>query len=143
MLLGLGEVWAGPGPPSHSGADGSISKSDDGTMPVLAKKGSKINSGINPVKPVKKELGFCSRRQRESASGGHGPHESQGTVDKVGSSFSRDWSYLSINDSGTWPESVLPRWERVNLPKSKNELGLLSWNTNGRLALRRCRERRV
>ena len=32
------------------------------------------------------------------------------------------------------------RWERINLPKYGNELGCLSWNTNGRLDLRGCRQ---
>ena len=40
----------------------------------------------------------------------------------------------------SWPVSVTTRWNRINLPKTGNELGLLSWNTNGRLDLRGCRE---
>ena len=40
----------------------------------------------------------------------------------------------------SWPKSVEGRWQRVLRPKSRNELALLSWNTNGRLALRGCRE---
>ena len=39
-----------------------------------------------------------------------------------------------------WPVSATARWERINLPKTGIELGLLSWNTNGRLDLRGCRE---
>ena len=41
---------------------------------------------------------------------------------------------------GSWPISVSERWERLHLPKSRDELALLSWNTNGRLELRGCRE---
>ena len=40
----------------------------------------------------------------------------------------------------SWPKSVEGRWKRLHLPKSRNELALLSWNTNGRLDLRGCRE---
>ena len=39
----------------------------------------------------------------------------------------------------SWPISVSERWERLHLPKSRDELALLSWNTNGRLKLRACR----
>ena len=45
---------------------------------------------------------------------------------------------LSLLDS--WPKSVEGRWQRIHLPKGRNELALLSWNTNGRLDLRGCRE---
>ena len=40
----------------------------------------------------------------------------------------------------SWPVSVTRRWELLNLPKNCNELGCLSWNTNGKLDLRGCRE---
>ena len=39
-----------------------------------------------------------------------------------------------------WPVSVAARWKNVNRNKSPNELAALSWNTNGRLDLRGCRE---
>ena len=41
---------------------------------------------------------------------------------------------------GSWPTSVSERWERLHLPKSRDALASLSWNTNGRLELRGCRE---
>ena len=40
----------------------------------------------------------------------------------------------------SWPIPVAARWDRINKPKSGKDLGLLSWNTNGRLNLRGCRE---
>ena len=40
----------------------------------------------------------------------------------------------------SWPKSADSRWMQICLPKSRNELALLSWNTNGRLELRGCRE---
>ena len=40
----------------------------------------------------------------------------------------------------SWPESVSVRWDELNSVKSGYELGLLSWNVNGRLELRGCRE---
>ena len=47
---------------------------------------------------------------------------------------------LLADQLDSWPVSVKARWDRINLPKTGNELGLLSWNTNGRLDLRGCRE---
>lgn len=46
---------------------------------------------------------------------------------------------LNTNDY-LWPSSVAKRWKTLNQPKSYFELGLLSWNVNGRLGLRGCRE---
>ena len=40
----------------------------------------------------------------------------------------------------TWPSSVAGRWKTLNQPKNYSELGILSWNVNGRLDLRGCRE---
>ena len=40
----------------------------------------------------------------------------------------------------SWPDSVAERWSGLNKVKSGDELGLLSWNVNGRLELRGCRE---
>ena len=40
----------------------------------------------------------------------------------------------------SWSESVSERWDGLNTAKSGYELGLLSWNVNGRLELRGCRE---
>ena len=40
----------------------------------------------------------------------------------------------------SWPSSVARRWKTINQPKGYLELGLLSWNINGRLGLRGCRE---
>ena len=34
----------------------------------------------------------------------------------------------------------MERWKYVNRPKASDELAVLSWNTNGRLDLRGCRE---
>ena len=50
----------------------------------------------------------------------------------------------SIDPSPTnlmmWPTSVASRWKNLNKSKSSEELGILSWNTNGRLNFRGCRE---
>ena len=43
-------------------------------------------------------------------------------------------------DFDLWPVSVQKRWKRLNRPKTSDELGVLSWNVNGRLDLRGCRE---
>ena len=43
-------------------------------------------------------------------------------------------------DLASWPKPVAERWKRIHRPKDRNELALLSWNTNGRLELRGCRE---
>ena len=43
-------------------------------------------------------------------------------------------------DMLSWPPSVTSQWKSLNVPKSSFELGILSWNTNGRLNLRGCRE---
>ena len=48
--------------------------------------------------------------------------------------------YPKPSQLDSWPKSVESRWHRIQLPKSPNELALLSWNTNGRLELRGCRE---
>ena len=48
--------------------------------------------------------------------------------------------YPKSSQLDSWPKSVEDRWQRIHLPKSRNELALLSWNTNGRLDLRGCRE---
>ena len=40
----------------------------------------------------------------------------------------------------SWPDSVAERWSGLNKVKSGDELGLLSWNVNGRLDFRGCRE---
>ena len=49
-----------------------------------------------------------------------------------------------INPSPTqissWPASVEVRWKILNRAKCRGELALLSWNTNGRLDFRGCRE---
>ena len=140
MLRGLGEVRAGPGSHLNSGAVGSVSKSIGVMMNVAVKEGLKVNSGTDSVGPGQKELGFQSQIQRESASCDHGPYESQGNLDKVGSRVCCEWGDPSVDELGTWPDSIVPRWVRVNLPKNRNELGLLSWNANGRLDLRGCRE---
>ena len=47
---------------------------------------------------------------------------------------------LQITNLVLWPDSVLERWRSLNRTKSSNELAVLSWNTNGRLNLRGCRE---
>ena len=46
----------------------------------------------------------------------------------------------STQDVKGWPSSVANRWINLNSPKSSYELGVLSWNTNGRLDFRGCRE---
>ena len=46
----------------------------------------------------------------------------------------------SERDMETWPPSVVFRWRALNRLKLPSELGILSWNTNGRLDLRGCRE---
>ena len=46
----------------------------------------------------------------------------------------------SAEEVECWPGSVAKRWENLNSRKSSNELGILSWNTNGRLDFRGCRE---
>ena len=46
----------------------------------------------------------------------------------------------SPKNLASWPKSVAERWKRIHSPKSRNELALISWNTNGRLELRGCRE---
>ena len=40
----------------------------------------------------------------------------------------------------SWSNTVAIRWDALNGVKSTDELGLLSWNVNGRLRLRGCRE---
>ena len=40
----------------------------------------------------------------------------------------------------SWSNSVIARWDVLNIAKNKDELGILSWNVNGRLELRGCRE---
>ena len=54
------------------------------------------------------------------------------------------FSGLGIGSGSTnfehWPDSVAARWMNLNRNKSPYELGVLSWNTNGRLNLRGCRE---
>ena len=50
------------------------------------------------------------------------------------------WDIPNVEQLNSWPDSVTLRWERINVPKTVNELGCLSWNTNGRLELRGCRE---
>ena len=109
MLLELCEVRAGLGFPVHSGAVGSVSKSVGMMMPVLGNGGSKINSGIDSVGPGQKEHGFRCHIRGKSASFYHGPYESQGKKDEVGSRFSRDWGDLSEDDMGTWPDYVAHR----------------------------------
>ena len=39
-----------------------------------------------------------------------------------------------------WPKIAVERWNYVNRPKGAEVLAVLSWNTNGRLSLRGCRE---
>ena len=46
----------------------------------------------------------------------------------------------SDKDILSWPLSVAERWKKLNDCKSSNELAVLSWNINGRLDLRGCRE---
>jgi len=46
----------------------------------------------------------------------------------------------TMADMKSWPPSVSIRWKSLNVLKSPFELGILSWNTNGRLDLRGCRE---
>ena len=46
----------------------------------------------------------------------------------------------STKDVKCWPGLVASRWIDLNRRKSSYELGVLSWNTNGRLDLRGCRE---
>ena len=46
----------------------------------------------------------------------------------------------STKDISAWPESVCGRWKKLNERKSPHDLAVLSWNTNGRLELRGCRE---
>ena len=43
-------------------------------------------------------------------------------------------------DISSWPVSVAGRWKKLNVRKSPNELAVVSWNINGRLDLRGCRE---
>ena len=53
-----------------------------------------------------------------------------------------DCATSKITKSGclSWPQAVRERWDLLNHSKSGDELGLLSWNVNGRLDLRGCRE---
>ena len=46
----------------------------------------------------------------------------------------------STTDMKHWPPSVAIGWKSLVSRKSPCELGILSWNTNGRLDLRGCRE---
>ena len=46
----------------------------------------------------------------------------------------------SPKDLISWPISVANRWKNLNGRKPSEELGILSWNTNGRLDFRGCRE---
>ena len=46
----------------------------------------------------------------------------------------------TTKDVDSWPISVVNRWKTLNGHKSSSELGILSWNTNGRLDFRGCRE---
>ena len=47
----------------------------------------------------------------------------------------------SKNELYTWPASVAGRWKTLNIiHKASHELGILSWNINGRMELRGCRE---
>ena len=48
--------------------------------------------------------------------------------------------YPSPAELLSWPKIAAERWEFVNRPKATDELAVLSWNTNGRLNLRGCRE---
>ena len=50
------------------------------------------------------------------------------------------WTYPLPDQLLTWPAAVKSRWRRINIPKNRHDLGVLSWNTNGRLDLRGCRE---
>ena len=58
--------------------------------------------------------------------------------DYMGGMGSKNW--MVKEKLRSWPIPVAARWDRINKPKSVKELGLLSWNTNGRLDLRGCRE---
>ena len=109
MLRGLGKVRAGPRSHLDSGAVGSVSKSIGVMMHVAGKEGLEVNSGTDSVGPGQKELGFQSQLQRESASCDHGPYESQGNLDKVGSRVCCEWGEPSVDELGTWPESIVPR----------------------------------
>ena len=46
----------------------------------------------------------------------------------------------SSREVASWPPSVANRWMNINKSKSSYELGILSWNVNGRLDFRGCRE---
>ena len=52
--------------------------------------------------------------------------------------------FVPIDCSGTklisWPEDVKLRWESLNGQKYRRDLGFLTWNVNGRMDLRGCRE---
>ena len=48
--------------------------------------------------------------------------------------------YPSPAELLSWPKIAVERWEFVNRPKATDELAVLSWNTNGRLNFRGCRE---
>ena len=71
--------------------------------------------------------------------------KSLGIFERVGwgskiSNYSFGWETPTLDQLKSWPASVSLRWKQINLPKKDSELGCLSWNTNGRLDLRGCRE---
>ena len=118
----------------------SFPKSLDVVLPDIGNNGRKIISRSAFAMPSQLEYNFCSQMKLEPAPFGHGHNVSQGNVEEFGLISCRDWGGLPVDKYKTWPVSVTQRWERVNLPKNGNELGLLSWNVNGRLDLRGCRE---
>ena len=69
------------------------------------------------------------------------PNHLSGTEmgDKGGQSAC-DWIAPSPSKLLFWPETAVRRWKNLNIPKEPYELAILSWNANGRLKLRGCRE---
>ena len=61
---------------------------------------------------------------------------------RMGAGMREDGGTSKITKPGclSWPQAVRERWDLLNHSKSGDELGLLSWNVNGRLDLRGCRE---
>ena len=139
----------------NSGRGQKTSMAGSGILPGLgavdSKPGSSSQVGnvryfLDPFKLVAKEgIGLEMVSSRASIHGsicgeqGCGDMKT-GVNQELKSYFPGIGKGPSTTNFDLWPVSVAARWKKVNRNKSPNELAVLSWNTNGRLDLRGCRE---
>ena len=104
-------------------------------MPLVSDGATKCRSGASILNML--DVGLKSTQEKSDIHS-----EVKPVKQRLISEMDKYCGRQKISDSleFSWPKSVVERWVVLNNAKKRDELGLLSWNVNGRLELRGCRE---